>query len=102
MTCAGTFMRGCDACRATILTTAQGGRRIKALGRARHAASRFARRADDLRKGTLKVMLAWASYSPAMIFVTALGTVFVFWYSGSQMLAGKMTLGQLVGFLFYL
>jgi len=47
-------------------------------------------------------MLAWANYSPAMSFVTALGTVFVLWYSGSQMLAGKMTLGQLVGFLFYL
>src|SRR5207248_1347907 len=67
-----------------------------------HEDSRFAQRADDLRKGTLKVMLAWANYSPAMSFVTALGTVFVLWYSGSQMLAGKMTLGQLVGFMFYL
>src|SRR5258705_569514 len=37
-----------------------------------------------------------------MSFVTALGTVFVLWYSGSQMLAGRMTLGELVKFLIYL
>src|SRR5438034_508282 len=91
-----------SAMNALLMDNLQGVRQIKAFGRERHEDSRFAQRADDLRKGTLEVMLAWASYSPAMSFVTALGTVFVLWYSGSQMLAGKMTLGQLVGFLFYL
>jgi ATP-binding cassette, subfamily B, bacterial len=91
-----------SAMNALLMDNLQGVRQIKAFGREPHEDSRFAQRADDLRKGTLNVMLAWANYSPAMSFVTALGTVFVLWYSGSQMLAGKMTLGQLVGFLFYL
>ena len=87
---------------ALLMDNLQGVRQIKAFGREPHEDSRFAQRADELRKGTLEVMLAWANYSPAMSFVTALGTVFVLWYGGGQMLAGKMTLGQLVGFLFYL
>src|SRR5437762_3259010 len=91
-----------SAMNALLMDNLQGVRQIKAFGREPHEDSRFAQRADDLRKGTLKVMLAWANYSPAMSFVTALGTVFVIWFSGSQMLADKMTLGQLVGFLFYL
>src|SRR6266567_91195 len=91
-----------SALNALLMDNLQGVRQIKAFGREPHEDTRFAQRADDLRQGTLKVMLAWANYSPAMSFVTALGTVFVLWYSGSQMLAGKMTLGQLVGFLFYL
>src|SRR6266571_5711963 len=91
-----------SAMNALLMDNLQGIRQIKAFGRELHEDSRFAQRADELRQGTLKVMLAWANYSPAMSFVTALVTVFVLWYSGSQMLAGKMTLGQLVGFLFYL
>jgi ATP-binding cassette subfamily B protein/subfamily B ATP-binding cassette protein MsbA len=91
-----------SAMNALLMDNLQGVRQIKAFGREPHEDSRFAQRADDLRRGTLEVMLAWANYSPAMSFVTALGTVFVLWYGGGQMLAGKMTLGQLVGFLFYL
>src|SRR5258705_12625051 len=91
-----------SAMNALLMDNLQGVRQIKAFGREPHEDSRFAQRADDLRKGTLEVMLAWANYSPAMSFVTALGTVFVLWYSGSQMLAGKMTLGELVKFLIYL
>ncbi|PYM10006.1 MAG: hypothetical protein DME18_17085 [Verrucomicrobia bacterium] len=56
----------------------------------------------DLRKGTLQIMLAWAAYSPAMSFAAALGTVLVLWVGGTQVLAGGMSLGNLVGFLFYL
>src|SRR5882672_7364991 len=91
-----------SAMNALLMDNLQGVRQIKAFGREPHEDSRFAQRADDLRKGTLEVMLAWANYSPAMSFVTALGTVFVLWYSGSQMLAGNMTLGELVKFLIYL
>src|SRR6266566_3072919 len=91
-----------SAMNALLMDNLQGVRQIKAFGREPHEDQRFAQRADGLRAGTLKVMLAWANYSPAMSFVTALGTVFVLWYSGNQMLAGKMTLGELVKFLIYL
>src|SRR5205814_534309 len=91
-----------SAMNALLMDNLQGVRQIKAFGREPHEDSRFAQRADGLRQGTLEVMLAWANYSPAMSFVTALGTVFVLWYSGNQMLAGKMTLEELVKFLIYL
>jgi ABC-type multidrug transport system fused ATPase/permease subunit len=81
-----------SAMNALLMDNLQGVRQIKAFGREPHEDSRFSRRADDLRQGTLKVMLAWANYSPAMSFVTALGTVFVLWYGGSQMLADKIYL----------
>ena len=80
----------------------QGIRQIKAFAREVHEDARFAQRADDLRKGTLQIMLAWAAYSPAMSFAAALGTVLVLWVGGAQVLAGGMSLGNLVGFLFYL
>src|SRR2546426_12241504 len=37
-----------------------------------------------------------------MSFVAAVGTVLVLWRGGAQVLAGQMTLGELIGFLFYL
>src|SRR5438128_8633269 len=74
--------RAASAMNALLMDNLQGVRQIKAFGREPHEDARFAQRADDLRQSTLRVMLAWANYSPAMSFVTALGTVFVLWYSG--------------------
>jgi ATP-binding cassette, subfamily B, bacterial len=91
-----------SALNALLMDNLQGGRQIKAFGREMHEDARFAQRADDLRKGTLGIMRVWATYSPAMAFAGALGTVLVLWMGGRQVLAGRMTLGQLVGFLFYL
>src|SRR5947207_5533928 len=86
-----------SAMNALLMDNLQGVRQIKAFGREVHEDTRFARRADALRKGTLQVMLAWATYSPAMSFAAALGTVLVLWVGGSQVLAGRISLGELVG-----
>ncbi|HTL56682.1 MAG TPA: ABC transporter ATP-binding protein [Candidatus Limnocylindrales bacterium] len=91
-----------SAMNALLMDNLQGVRQIKAFGREDHEDSRFAQRADDLRKGTLGVMRVWAAYSPAMTFAGALGLVLVLWIGGRQVLADRMTLGQLVGFMFYL
>jgi ABC-type multidrug transport system fused ATPase/permease subunit len=91
-----------SAMNALLMDNLQGVRQIKAFGREPHEDTRFAERADDLRRGTLGVMRAWALYSPAMSLAAALGTVLVLWLGGRQVLAGALTLGQLVGFLFYL
>jgi ABC-type multidrug transport system fused ATPase/permease subunit len=91
-----------SAMNALLMDNLQGIRQIKAFGREAHEDARFAQRADDLRKGTLQVMLAWAAYSPAMSFAASLGLVLVLWVGGSQVLAGQMKLGEMVGFLFYL
>jgi ATP-binding cassette subfamily B protein len=94
--------RAASAMNALLMDNLQGVRQIKAFGREGHEDERFAQRADDLRKGTLGIMRVWAAYSPAMTFVGALGMVLVLWLGGSQVVAGKMTIGQLVGFIFYL
>lgn len=90
------------AMNALLMDNLQGIRQIKAFGREEHENGRFARRADALRRSTFGVMRVWAVYSPAMAFAGSLGMVFVLWAGGPMVTAGAMTLGELVGFLFYL
>lgn len=91
-----------SAMNALLMDNLQGIRQIKAYGQQAHEDARFAARADDMRRGMLGVMRVWAAYSPAMTFVAALGSVLVLWVGGSLVIQGSMTLGQLVGFLFFL
>jgi len=91
-----------SAMNALLMDNLQGVRQIKSFGREAHEDNRFAQRADDLRKGTLLVMRAWANYSPAMAFASALGTGLVLWIGGSQVSQGKLSLGDVIAFLFFL
>jgi ATP-binding cassette, subfamily B, bacterial len=91
-----------SAMNALLMDNLQGVRQIKAFGREPHEDERFAQRADDLRRGTLGIMRVWAAYSPAMSFAAALGMGLVLWVGGRQVLADRMTIGQLVGFTIYL
>ncbi len=91
-----------SAMNALLMDNLQGIRQIKAYGQQSHEDERFADRADALRKGTLGVMRAWATYSPAMSLAAALGSALVLWYGGKLVMAGTMTIGELVGFLFFL
>jgi ATP-binding cassette subfamily B protein len=91
-----------SAMNALLMDSLQGIRQIKAFGRQEHEDTRFARRADDLRKGTLGVMRVWAMYSPAMSFAAALGTALVLWMGGAMVIHGTMRVGELVGFVIYL
>src|SRR3954470_4201661 len=60
-----------SAMNAFLMDGLQGIRQIKAFGRQKHEDERFAKRAGDLREGTLGVMRVWAMYSPAMSFAAA-------------------------------
>ena len=91
-----------SAMNALLMDNLQGIRQIKAYDQLEHEDKRFAQRADDLRRGTLGIMRVWASYSPAMSFAAALGSVLVLWVGGARVISGAMTLGELVGFLFFL
>lgn len=91
-----------SAMNALLMDDLQGIRQIKAYGRQAHEDARFAGRADALRHGMLGVMRVWALYSPAMSFAAALGSGLVLWVGGRLVLQGAMTLGELVGFLFFL
>jgi ABC-type multidrug transport system fused ATPase/permease subunit len=90
--------RAASAMNALLLDNLQGIRQIKAFGRQDHEDERFARRADELRHGTLGVMRVWAIYSPAMTFANSLGVVLVLWFGAAH----NLTAGQLVGFILYL
>jgi ATP-binding cassette subfamily B protein len=91
-----------SAMNALLMDNLQGIRQIKAFERQSHEDDRFAERADDLRSGTLGVMKVWAIYSPAMSFAAALGMALVVWVGGRLVLANRLTLGELIGFGFYL
>ena len=91
-----------SAMNAILMDDLQGIRQIKAYGRQTHEDQRFADRAENLRQGNLGIMRAWANYNPAMSFFAAMGTVLVLWFGGKSVIAGEMTPGELVGFLFYL
>jgi len=91
-----------SALNALLMDNLQGVRQIKAFAREPHEDTRFAQRADSLRIGTLGIMRVWAAYSPAMSFAGALGLVLVLWVGGRQVATDRMTLGQLIGFIFYL
>ena len=91
-----------SAMNALLMDDLQGIRQIKAYGRQDHEDARFADRAEGLRQGNLGIMRAWANYNPTMSFFAALGTVLVLWFGGKAVMAGTMTTGELVGFLFYL
>lgn len=91
-----------SAMNALLMDDLQGVRQIKAFSREDHEDRRFADRAAELRLGTLGVMRVWAMYSPAMSFASAAGMGLVLWVGGDFVLRGQMTLGQLVGFIFYL
>ena len=91
-----------SALNAFLMDSLQGIRQIKAYGRQDYEDTRFAKRADDMRQGMLTVMRTWATYSPAMRFVAGLGSALVLWFGGRMVMAGTMTLGELIGFLFFL
>jgi len=90
------------AMNAYLMDGLQGIRQIKAFGRQDHEDDRFRERADGLRRTTLSVMKVWAAYSPAMTFAGSLGMVLVLWFGGPMVVKGTMTLGELIGFIFYL
>ena len=91
-----------SAMNALLMDNLQGVRQIKAFARENHEDSRFTDRADALRAGTLKVMRAWANYSPAMSFANALGMALVLWVGGRHVMEGRMEIGALMGFILFL
>jgi ABC-type multidrug transport system fused ATPase/permease subunit len=87
---------------ALIMDSLQGIRQIKAYGREEFESIRFSGQAERLRQSTIKVMDIWAVYTPSMTFAGSLGTVLVLWAGTPMVMHGQLSLGELVGFLFYL
>jgi len=77
-------------------------RETMGFNREAHERGRFNQRSKAYSDSNLRVMTLWSMYSPAMIFVGSLGSVIILWYGTGEVLAGTLTVGELVAFLGYL
>jgi ATP-binding cassette subfamily B protein/subfamily B ATP-binding cassette protein MsbA len=82
--------------------TISGIRETLSFNRQNHEIKRFDKRSQDYCDGTLKVMRLWAFYSPSMMFLGSLGTVFILLYGIGLVQANEITVGSLVAFIGYL
>ena len=87
---------------AALQDSISGIRETHAFNRQLYEIKRFNRRSQDYCDGTLKVMRLWAVYSPSMMFLGSLGTVFILLYGIGLVQAGEITVGSLVAFIGYL
>jgi ATP-binding cassette subfamily B protein/subfamily B ATP-binding cassette protein MsbA len=67
-----------------------------------HEQRRFDRLSRAYSDTNLKAMYLWSLYSPGMILIGSLGTALILWYGAGEVMAGRLTLGELVLFLSYL
>jgi len=87
---------------AILQDSISGIRETLSFNRQLHEIKRFEKRSGDYCDGTLKVMGLWAVYSPSMMFIGSLGTVFILLYGIGLVEGGEITVGSLVAFLGYL
>ena len=77
-------------------------RETQSFNRQLHEIKRFEKRSSDYCNGTLQVMRLWAVYSPTMMFLGSLGTVFILLYGIGLVRAEEITVGGLIAFIGYL
>ncbi|HEY3662598.1 MAG TPA: ABC transporter ATP-binding protein [Chthoniobacterales bacterium] len=91
--------RAASALNALLLDDLAGIRQIKSFVREKQEHARFNRASETLRQATLRIMRAWALYSPSMDFVNSLGLVLAIGFGGRAVLRGEMQVGALVAFI---
>ena len=64
--------------------------------------TRFETLSQTYSQNSLRAMFLWSWYWPGMVFVGSTGTVLILWYGAEEVMAGNLTVGQLVMFLSYL
>ncbi|MGI8890760.1 MAG: ABC transporter ATP-binding protein, partial [Chthoniobacterales bacterium] len=91
--------RAASALNALLLDDLAGIRQIKSFVREQQEHARFNRASETLRQATLRIMRAWALYSPSMDFVNSLGLILAVGFGGRAVLRGEMQVGSLVAFI---
>jgi ATP-binding cassette subfamily B protein len=91
--------RAASALNALLLDDLAGIRQIKSFVREEQEHARFNRASDALRLASLRIMRAWALYSPSMDFLNSLGLVLAIGFGGAAVLRGQMQIGELVAFI---
>ena len=87
---------------AKLQDSISGIRETLSFNRQLHEIKQFENRSRDYCDGTMEVMRLWAFYSPTMMFLGSLGTVFILLYGAGLVQAGDITVGSLVAFVGYL
>jgi ABC-type multidrug transport system fused ATPase/permease subunit len=75
-------------------------RQIKTYVRETEEHARFDGVSGALRDAALRIMRVWAIYNPSMSFFGAIGGVLMLGFGGGEVLAGRLTHGELAGLLF--
>ena len=77
-------------------------RETMGFNRHEYERTRFDQKSQAVNTSTLQAMFLWSVYSPSMIFIGSLGTVFVLWVSPGEVLSGQLSIGELFMFVSYL
>jgi len=86
----------------TIQQNLLGIRVVKTFAREEHEIGKFARETRELLERRLATSRVAALYSPMMDFIAAVGTTFILWYGGMQVVHHHLKLGEFVAFNMYL
>ncbi|MBI2854681.1 MAG: ABC transporter ATP-binding protein [Chloroflexi bacterium] len=86
----------------TVLHEALSGIRVvKAFHREDYEASRFAARAGEVYDGSVEANRLYAFNTPLVVFILAVATGLILLWGGRQVVAGRLTQGELTQFLLY-
>jgi len=77
-------------------------RETLSFNRQLHEIKQFDKKSREYCNGTLEVMRLWAIYSPSMMFLGSLGTVFILLFGAGLVQSNQITVGSLVAFVGYL
>ncbi len=94
--------KGAAELNAYLQDALSGVRETMGFNRQPYEQARFIRLSQDYSRSNLRAMFLWSLYSPGMILVGSLGTLLILWYGTEEVLAGALTVGELVMFLSYL
>src|SRR4029079_8757463 len=79
----------------------QGVRIVKSFGREEYEAGRYAAAIDRSFGGSLRMAIYISSFASVMMFLGFCAITAILWYGGREVLAGRLTLALISGFLIY-
>ncbi len=79
-----------------------GMRVIRAFTREEYETERYRAANDDLLATNLQTVRMFSNNFPFVFFFANMGTVIIVWYGGSEVMAGRLTIGSLIAFNTYL
>jgi len=87
---------------ALLQENVSGAQVVRAFGRERYEAERFAEKNRALFRARIKVAGNFAWVMPTSHFFVSLGTILILWFGGNMVLRGEMSVGEVVAFNGYL